>query len=104
MANVTALASEPDTKPKYVYDHVGFVSLCAHYTVLIRLFFLVFFVFAQFLKSSYYLCQIEDNWTYFMVYELNKQENKAKTMAFVQEICEELNLSKTFQSFNSNIK
>ena len=39
-----------------------------------------------------------------MIFESNKQENKAKTNSFIQEIADELNLSSVYFSFSSNLK
>jgi hypothetical protein len=38
------------------------------------------------------------------VLEQNRQENKGKTTAFVQEISDDLNLGKVFELLNSNLK
>jgi hypothetical protein len=59
------------------------------------------------LKSTYYLSKTSkqtDNFTFFMIFEQNKQENKTKTASFVQEISDELNTNRIFDIFNVNLK
>ena len=59
------------------------------------------------MKSTYYLCKtskLNDNYTLFMIFEQNKQENKTKTLMFMQEISDELNTNRIFEMFNSTLK
>ena len=64
----------------------------------------MFDFFIKNLKSTYYYSKIAENLLFFVIFEMNKQENKAKTLAFVQEICDELNLRTVFDFFNPNLK
>lgn len=56
------------------------------------------------LKSTYYLCKISEYYTFFLILEQNKQENKGKTVSFVQEISDDLNLCKVLEILNNNLK
>lgn len=62
------------------------------------------FIYDPVLKKSFYLSNIEENWIFCVVFDQNKQEQKAKTTAFIQEVCDELNLNSLFVLFNSNLK
>lgn len=50
------------------------------------------------LRSSYYLCKLSEYYTFFLILEQNKQENKGKTTSFVQEISDDLNLTKVLEN------
>jgi hypothetical protein len=55
-------------------------------------------------KTSYYYCRISEFYTFFMIFVLNKQENKTKMIQFVQEITDDLVIRKVFDLFNANLK
>ena len=50
------------------------------------------------------MAKISECLTFYMIFEQNRQENRTKTVSFVQEIADELNISKVYDIFNPNLK
>ena len=88
-----------DFKVRSSYSEVSMKRWCS-----ISNCFLIFFL--KELNSSYYVCRIQENCLFFIIFE-SKLENKNKiadSLTFVQNTCNELNLNRVFQQFNPNLK
>lgn len=62
------------------------------------------YFFDNIVKASYYLSKISENYTFFMILEQNKAEYKNRTISFVQEISDDLNVYKLIENLNGSLK